>query len=309
MLVIVALIAAGSIYQWWGAKQDRNSEKPVGNLYEVAGHRMHLYTEGEGETTVVFASGMGTPSPYADFSPLYPLVAKFAKVAVYDRFGYGFSDMTGDKRDIDAITDEIHELLQKSGQKPPYVFVGHSLGSLETIRYAQRYPNEVKGIVLIEGGSPEYYAKQPELTVVPRLTRVLRVTGALRTLYHFPGFVNWVNSESNKGKLLSDDMRALSRRALLLRAGNKDVIGEVKLSRENATKILSGPKPLSIPMVALTADYFGDLDKDKAWRDTQRALPEWSTDGKQIVVKDSSHYIYAYRPDVVAGEIEKLARR
>ena len=151
--LLIVLAGAGSIYQWFGVREDLKSYKPVGRLYDVFGHKMHLYTEGQGATTVVFAAGWGTANAYVDFYPLYKGLSSQVKIAVYDRFGYGYSDTTGKKRDLDSITDEMHELFRVSGQKPPSILVGHSLFSLETIRYAQRFPKEVAGIVLVEGGS------------------------------------------------------------------------------------------------------------------------------------------------------------
>ena len=133
LLAIVVLMGSGAIYESVSSRQDLKSYTPSGKLYNVNGQRMHLYTAGQGDVTVVFASGWGTANPYVDFYPLYDKLTPHVKIAVYDRFGYGYSDTTDKKRDIDTITDEIHEVLRVSGQKPPYVFVGHSLGSLETI--------------------------------------------------------------------------------------------------------------------------------------------------------------------------------
>ncbi|WP_422698379.1 hypothetical protein [Desulfofarcimen acetoxidans] len=53
----------------------------------------------------------------------------------------------------------MHTALIESGQKPPYILVGHSLASLQIIRFAQTYKNEVSAIVMIDGGNPEYYSK------------------------------------------------------------------------------------------------------------------------------------------------------
>lgn len=309
LALLLFLAGVGSVYQWYGSAQDAKSYLPVGKLYDVAGHRMHLYVGGQGSSTVVFASGWGTPSPYADFSLLYKGLEPHVKVAVYDRFGYGFSDTTGRERDIDTITEEIHELFRAANLKPPYVFVGHSLGSLETIRYAQRYPEEVKGIVLIEGGSPEYYADRDGYTIIPYSYRVLRDIGVLRALYHVNGFSAWANDQSNGLRLLPDDLKALSNKAAMLKMGNRDMTEEIRQSRNNAKMILAGKKPLDVPMTVLTADYFGKLNDDKDWRDSEAALPSWSTSGKQIIVPNSSHYIHSYQPDVVVRELLELSER
>ncbi|WP_336789989.1 alpha/beta fold hydrolase [Paenibacillus sp. MMO-177] len=307
LVLLLFLAGVGSVYQRYGSAQDKKSYKPAGTMYEVAGHKMHLYVGGQGDTTVVFASGWGTSSPYADFSPLYKGLEPHVKVAVYDRFGYGFSDTTGRKRDIDTITDEIHELLLAANLKPPYVFVGHSLGSLETIRYAQRYPEEVKGILLIEGGSQEYYAARDGYTIVSHGYRVLRDIGVLRTLYHVKGFSERVNDQSNGLRLLPDDLKALSNKAALLKLGNRDMTDEIRQSRANAMTILAGKKPLDVPMTVLTADYFGKLGSDKDWKNSEAALPSWSRYGKQMIVPNSSHYIHSYQPDIVVRELLELS--
>lgn len=45
---------------------------PLGELVEVNGHNMSIYTEGEGDKTLVFLSGSGTCSPILDFRSLIP---------------------------------------------------------------------------------------------------------------------------------------------------------------------------------------------------------------------------------------------
>ncbi|MDF2834537.1 MAG: alpha/beta hydrolase [Paenibacillus sp.] len=307
--ILAVLLLIGAAYQWYGSAEDKKNYAPAGKRYEVAGGNMHLYTEGAGDVTVVFASGWGTANPYADFYPLYEALNPHVKIAVYDRFGYGYSDATDRKRDIDSIVDEIHELLQASGQKPPYVLAGHSLGSLEAIRYAQRFPEEVQGILLIDGGSPEYYRSSTELVLIPWTYAGLRTTGLLRVLYRFDGFEDWVNDQSNEQKLLPEPLKELNRLSALLKAGNRNMTDELRQSRENAEVVLQGKKPLDIPITVLTADYLGKLDDDPSWKVSQAALPTWSASGKQVVVKDSSHYIHAYRPDVVVEELLKLTER
>jgi pimeloyl-ACP methyl ester carboxylesterase len=304
--LLIVLMAAGSIYQWFGVWEDLKSYTPVGKLYDVKGYKMHLYTEGQGATTVVFAAGWGTVNAYVDFYPLYKGLSSYAKIAVYDRFGYGYSDTTGKKRDIDSITDEMHELFQVSGQKPPFILVGHSLGSLETIRYAQRFPEEVAGIVLVEGGSPEYYASRSPLTFIPIVEHALLNVGVIRTLYHFNGFEESMASERNALKLLPGELKELDRKSTLIKIANKDMTDEIRQSRSNADIVLSGKKPLDIPITVLTADYFGKLSKDKAWMDNESKLPSWSTSGKQIIVPNTSHYLHSYNPDVVVKEILAL---
>lgn len=269
---------------------------------------MHLYADGAGDTTVVFASGWGTANPYSDFYPLYEGLRGHVQLAVYDRFGYGYSDTTGRKRDIDSITDEMHEVLRQSGQQPPYVLVGHSLGALEIIRYAQRFPDEVKGIVMIDSGSPEYYKASSALTIIPIVQRLALKTGLIRALYRFDRFQDNANDQRNALKLLPQELTELDRKSTLLLLGNRDMTDEIRQSRRNAETILKDKETFDFPLTVLSADYFGQFANDKLWIDSQAAFPEWSSEGKQIIVPDSSHYIHHYKPDVVVEEILKIAQ-
>ena len=67
-----------------------------------------MYAAGQGDVTVVFAAGWGIPSPYVDFYPLWSELAGQARVVVYDRPGYGWSQVTPAPRSIDAICGEVH---------------------------------------------------------------------------------------------------------------------------------------------------------------------------------------------------------
>ena len=47
-------------------------ETPLGQLVEVDGHNMSIYTEGEGEHTIVFMSGWGTNANNLSVIGIYP---------------------------------------------------------------------------------------------------------------------------------------------------------------------------------------------------------------------------------------------
>lgn len=52
---------------------------------------------GRGDKTLVFMSGGGTCSPILDFKSLYSLLSSEYKIAVVEKFGYGFSDIVDEK--------------------------------------------------------------------------------------------------------------------------------------------------------------------------------------------------------------------
>ncbi|MBE6083785.1 MAG: alpha/beta hydrolase [Tissierellaceae bacterium] len=306
-VLLVGALTAGYIYQMMSVKKDEKLYKPPGTLYKVGNKKMHLYEGGSGDATVVFAAGWGTVNPYVDFYPLYGNISKFAKFIVYDKFGYGYSDTTDKKREIDVIVDEIHEILTVSGQKPPYIFVGHSLASLEIIRYSQLYKNEVKGIVLIDGGNPELYAKTKPITFISTFQRQLINFGIARVLYKTNGFADYVNSQRNGLRLLPSELKKLDETATLLKGNNENIIDEMKKSQENAEKVVNAGKLQDIPLTIITSGDFGNVSKE--WLDSQKKMMEWSNNSRQFVVKDSKHYIHQYHPEIIADEIINIINK
>lgn len=304
IIILLILLLIGYIYEYISKKKDLETYKPVGQLYDINNKKMHIYTGGTGDLTVVFASGLGTVNPYVDFYPLYDDVSKIAKFAVYDRFGYGYSDITDEDRDIDVIVKEIHELLTKSGQVPPYVFVAHSLASLEAIRFAQTYKDEVKGIVLIDGGSPESYANTEPVTIVNTIQYQLVQSGIARLLYKTDNFSNSINSERNELKLLPSNLKELDKISTLLKSNNKNIINELKNSKNNAIKVMKSEKLNEIPLTIITSGDFGETSK--SWLDSQEKLKEWSNNSKQFVVESTRHYIHHYQPSIIINEIKEI---
>jgi pimeloyl-ACP methyl ester carboxylesterase len=184
---VIILLIIGLTYEKLSKYSDSRNYKYPGKIVEINNHKMHLYAEGNGDITVVFASGLGTPCPYIDFYPLYSEISKYTRIAVYDRPGYGWSEVTNSPRNIDTIAQELHELLDESGEKPPYILVGHSIASLEIIRFAQLYKDEVKGIVTIDAGNPEFYANNDiggNSASSFKLSSMLNKLGIIRLLFN-----------------------------------------------------------------------------------------------------------------------------
>jgi pimeloyl-ACP methyl ester carboxylesterase len=138
-------------------KSEENLRKPLGDLVEVEGNKMSIYTKGQGKHTLVFLSGGGTSSPILDFKPLYSKLFNDYRIVVVEKFGYGYSDVMSGKRDIETILRQTRTALEKSGIKGPYVLCPHSMSGIEAIHWAQMYPNEVEAIIGLDMAVPGYY--------------------------------------------------------------------------------------------------------------------------------------------------------
>ena len=83
---------------------------------------------------------------------MQPGVARFARVCSYDRAGAGWSELGPRPRTMHQIVWELRTLLEKAGERPPYVLVGHSSGGWLVRVFRSTYPSDVAGVVLCESG-------------------------------------------------------------------------------------------------------------------------------------------------------------
>lgn len=157
LIAVILILLAIFIFHRIRLKQESALRTPLGQLVEVDGHNMSVYTEGSGDKTIVFLSGGATCSPILDFKSLYSLLSDKYKIAVVEKFGYGFSDVVDTDRDIDLILDDTRSALSEAGLTSPYVICPHSMSGLEALRWAQKYPDEVSAIVGLDMAVPQYY--------------------------------------------------------------------------------------------------------------------------------------------------------
>ena len=145
---IVAILLAALLYQWIGARRDRSRYPSPGKLYEASGARLHARITGDAGPSVVFESGIAASS--LSWSAVEALVSSFARVAVYDRAGLGWSEPSRKPRTLTNIADELHALLDAAALPRPWLLVGHSFGGLIVRAFAARYPDDVAALVLVD---------------------------------------------------------------------------------------------------------------------------------------------------------------
>ena len=150
---VMVLSLLGAIYQAVAGKADEKNFPAPGQLVDVGGYRLHIYCMGEGSPTVILESAnMGTVSNWAW---IQPEVAKMTRVCAYDRADSGWSDLSPRPNDTRQNAEALHTLLKNAGESAPYILVGHSFGGLYVRMYAEMYPDEVAGMVFIEGTLPD----------------------------------------------------------------------------------------------------------------------------------------------------------
>lgn len=304
LIVIFIITVIGCIYQNAMVSYERGKYEKPGRLIDVYDHKMHTYSEGKGQPTVVFTVGSGTPCAYTDYYFIQKEISKITRTVSYDRLGYGWSEKASANRGINRVVDELHTLLEKSGELPPYILVGHSLSSLEVIRFAQLFPQEVAGIVLIDGGNPSFYADFNENSaLMPMyLIKLAGKIGLIRTLGNI-GILLPLTDERKRSGLLPEELSKIDKALFFKSSAEKNNIDEVKNINENANTVITGGNIGKIPLIILTSEKSAN---NKTWARTQQQLKDWSANSNQEMVKKSSHYIHLDNPTLVIERIKEL---
>jgi pimeloyl-ACP methyl ester carboxylesterase len=119
-----------------------------GQLVNIGGRRINLHCTGEGGPTVILMAGLFSWSVV--WYKTQPVIAKKTRVCGFDRAGYGFSDPGPRPQILSDVVNDLNAALNAGPIPGPYVLVGHSLGGLEARLYAQRWPKQVAGMVLVD---------------------------------------------------------------------------------------------------------------------------------------------------------------
>jgi pimeloyl-ACP methyl ester carboxylesterase len=135
----------------------------IDDRFDVGGHSLHLVCQGSGAPTVVLEAG-GPGADSSMWAEMQPRLAQIARTCRYDRAFLGQSDPAGEgTRTIDDTVADLHTLLVKAGVACPCVLVGASWGGPIIQLYAGLYPEDVAGLVFVDGVPPGFVERFLEL--------------------------------------------------------------------------------------------------------------------------------------------------
>src|SRR5208282_353888 len=159
---IATAVTVALLYQALGAAGDARRFPPPGRLVALdgsGGPRLHLHSMGDSGPSVILDAGIGASS--LSWSLVQAPAARYARVYAYDRAGYGWSDpprRSNGPRIASRQAEELRALLRAADVAGPYILVGHSFGGYVVRLYAERWPVEVAGLVMVDSPDADQWA-------------------------------------------------------------------------------------------------------------------------------------------------------
>jgi pimeloyl-ACP methyl ester carboxylesterase len=121
---------------------------------------------GKGSPTVILTAG-GSNTAFSSWSMVQPAMARTTRVCAWDRPGWGLSDGSEDPQDSGTTTADLEAALATGKITGPYVLVGWSLGSYESLLFADRHPDQAVGMVLVDPSIPDQVAISERINQAP----------------------------------------------------------------------------------------------------------------------------------------------
>lgn len=290
--LVVFLLVAGLIYQAIGTAADARRFPPPGRLVSVGDYHLHLNCQGTGSPTVILETLAGGVS--ANWAWVQPELARTTRVCAYDRAGRGWSDPGVPAQDLWGTVSDLHTLLQNAGEVGPYILVGHSIGGLYVRAFAQQYPEETAGIVLVDSAHPEQLVRYPEYDA--QREAYLQDLAMFPTLARFGLFRLYFASG---GEIDFQDLPPEAHDALAAFWSSPLYFESQRAETALAPTIYSQAQALDSlgdrPLIVISADE-NPADSD-SWEILQSELATLSTITEHLIISDAAHASLAFHPD------------
>jgi pimeloyl-ACP methyl ester carboxylesterase len=314
-IIIFSLFVFGVFYEYASYKNVKNNYPPDGKLIDVGGREIHVNIKGTKSSLPPVLIETGTGNWSYDWSNIQEELSKHTIVIAYDRAGYGWSDPPPNGFNIDMTINDLNNILESAKIDTPVIMVGHSVGGIYSRLFADKYPDKVSGMVLVDSRN-EFFSEQAKTynerffeTQDQKMNQFLSQIGIVRLFGEniFPDtmpdylspkkYVN-VHWDTPFFKVLNEEIKQIK-------------VTEKLLEDTNSL----GDKPLTIITpsdVELQATELGFSEQDagnleKIWKDSQQQLINLSTKSEFILVPNSSHSVMYDQPNIIINAILKMA--
>ena len=299
IIFVVLILFLGGTFGFHQLSLQKESKllMPIGKKVVVNGHQMNVYIKGEGSETIVFLSGAGIASPILDFKNLTDSLSKKYKVVIVERAGYGYSEDSNQSRDVMEVLFETRQALSQANVIGPFIILSHSMASLESLAWQEKYPNEVKALIGLDWALPASYE---DLKDNQALLTVAYWSSKIGLLRYFP------ESFYIKNPTLTETERQQYKLLAYKQLMSQAMLHESRLVKENAKKVPSSINP-KIPTLLLVSNGDGTSFSQSEWQNYAERFASGQSN-VQVIYMDVPHELYHYQSHEIVSQIEDFLK-
>jgi pimeloyl-ACP methyl ester carboxylesterase len=313
--LVVLAVVIGAVGEQVVRARARHDFPPPGRLIDVGGGRqMHIDCRGHGFPSVVLEAGLDTAGSLS-WSAVQDRIATTTRVCAYDRAGVSWSQPKPGVQDAEAVSADLHALLQGAHEEGPYVLVGHSLGGPYIMNYTRHWPGEVAGLVFVDASHPDQEARlkgvipsadDPKLLMLFKVMADTEWMGWIRLL---PG-----DKQPNEPALAAAASKALGPPSMKAAMAEQQALkatfsqaGQLRSLGDRPVVVLTAMAPFQPEVrkqIGITLAQ--EAEMHRRWKALQDEEAAWSTRSRHTLVPDSTHYIQFGRPDLVVAAVDEV---
>ena len=295
--LMLLFLGATFFYHRISLQKENKFLTPMGQTVLVNGHKINVYVEGDGPETIVVLSGAGIASPILDFKNVSDSLSNKYKVVIVERAGYGYSEDSNQSRDVMEVLSETRQALSQANISGPFIILSHSMASLESLAWQEKYPDEVKALVGLDWALPASYE---DLKDNQALLTVAYWSSKIGLLRYFP------ESFYIKNPTLTETERQQYKLLAYKQLMSQAMLHESRLAKENAKKVPSSINP-KIPTLLLVSNGEGTIFSQSEW---QRYAEIFASDQSnvQVIYMDAPHELYHYQSHEIVSQIEDFLK-
>ena len=195
-------------------------------------------------------------------------------------------------------------MLVQDDIQVPYILVGYSLGSLIMLYYASMHPEKVAGIVLVDSDHEKQqtsYAK----SLIKKYIMFIKIMLSLSFLGALLLLSLLIIRNTKFPQKIIKQYRCL----MATRKAVKASLAEITAYSQRVPEFIGSLKSIlhDLPLVVITHGKENNKninnELDKTQKNLQQEFLALSTRSKQIIAKNSSHYVQWTEPELIVDAI------
>ena len=198
-----------------------------------------------------------------------------------------------------TVLSETRQALSQANISGPFIILSHSMASLESLAWQEKYPDEVKALVGLDWALPASYE---DLKDNQALLTVAYWSSKIGLLRYFP------ESFYIKNPTLTETERQQYKLLAYKQLMSKAMLNETRAVKENAHKVSGFTVDSKIPVLLFVSNGEGTSFSQSEWQSYAKDFAR-NRSNIQVVYEDSPHDFYHSKKDEVVSQISSFLQQ